>query len=104
MDMDDFTPAGAGSLRDFPTYGTREPLGTFTDTRFAHPDEIWHLIGGKLDSRAPSLSSDDQGETRQCDARQQGEAGPGRPGNGADDGFDLHATCRMIRSAVRPGG
>lgn len=43
---------------------TREPLGTFTDTRTVHPDEIWHPLGGELDSRAPSLpSADDQGDT-----------------------------------------
>lgn len=55
MDIQDFVPTGGGSLRDL--YGTREPLGTFTDTRITHPDEIWHPLGGELDSRAPSLTT-----------------------------------------------
>jgi hypothetical protein len=98
MDIQDFVPTGGGSLRD--PYGTREPLGTFTDTRTPHPDEYWHPLGGELSSRAPSLSAaDDQGE-----ARQQSDARPGRPGTGTSDGFDLQGTARTIRSALRPGG
>ena len=50
-------------------HATRELVATFIETRTMHPDEIWHPLGGELDSRAPSLSSDDQSETRQRETR-----------------------------------
>lgn len=91
LDIQDFVPTGGGSLRE--PYGTREPVATFTDTRFIHPDEIWHPLGGELDSRVPSLSAGGQGETQQRDAEQS---------DGTGDAFDLHATSRTIRSVLRP--
>jgi hypothetical protein len=67
------------------------------------PDEIWHPLGGELDSRAPSLFSDDQGETRQRETRQRGDGEPGRPGTDTGERFDLSGAAGMIRSALRPG-
>jgi hypothetical protein len=101
--VDDFASAGAGSLRG--RHATREPVATFTETRTLHPDEIWHPLGGGLDSRAPSLTSsvDDQGETRQRETRQR-DAEPGRrPGDDTSEEFDLLGTASTIRSALRPG-
>lgn len=97
MDIQDFVPAGGGSLRD--------PVGTFTQTRYVHPDSHWAPLGGETDpgralSPAPSISPVQvYGATRQ-----QGETRTGRPGTDTGDGFDFGATNHMIRSALRPGG
>src|ERR1700761_8657408 len=50
-DIQDFIPAGGGSLRGALRPATREPVATFTPTQTVHPDEIWHPWGGELDSR-----------------------------------------------------
>lgn len=101
MDLDDFTPAGGGSLRD--QYGTREPVATFTPTRYTHPDEHWSPIGGELDpgrmtSPSPSISPVKFGSTT---AQHDGEQN--RASADVGDGFDLQTTARTIRSALRPG-
>jgi hypothetical protein len=96
MDIQDFVPAGGGSLRGR-AVPEAEPVATFTPTQTVHPDEYWHPWGGELDAgRAPSLvsSADDQ-------AGQRGDARPGRPGTSAGDGYSFQTTARMVRSALR---
>jgi hypothetical protein len=100
MDIQDVVPSGGGSLRG----PQAEPVATFTDTQFVHPDEYWHPLGGEFDSRAPSLSSDDEGATSQQAQAAQRDASPGRSGTDMGGRFDLQGTARMIRSSVRPGG
>jgi hypothetical protein len=81
MDLDDFTPAGGGSLRD--QYGTREPVATFTEALFTHPDDIWHPLGGELDQSRPQRA-------------------PPRQDRKAGHAEHPHAeTARMVRSALR---
>lgn len=94
MDLDDFTPAGGGSLR--------EPLGTFTQTQYVHPDVHWNPLGGEFQqghglTLAPATSPVKFGS-----ATAQQDAEPGRPGADTGD-FDLQATSRTIRSSLRPG-
>jgi hypothetical protein len=101
MDLDTFTPAGGGSLRDF-HMPTSEPVATFTQTRTTHPDEIWHPLGGELQQgRVSPLapSADNQEQTPQ-----QGSTRPGRPGTDAGDSYSFHNTARMVRSSLRGQG
>jgi len=46
MDMDDpdLIPA---------QHVLRQPLGTFTQTRTGHPDEVWRPLGGELEQGGP---------------------------------------------------
>jgi hypothetical protein len=96
MDIQDFVPTGGGSLRD--------PVGTFAQTRYVHPDSHWAPLGGETDpghavSPAPSISPVQvYGATRQ-----QRETRRGRPGTDTGNGYSHVATARMVRSALRPG-
>lgn len=104
MDIQDFIPASGASIRDFHQTGTREPAATFTQTQTTPPGRDLAPLGGELDCRAPSLSSaNGQGGTRQRETAQERDARPGRAGTDTGEGFDLQATSRMIRSALRGG-
>jgi hypothetical protein len=92
MDLDDFTPAGGGSLRQ-PLIHNGQSVATFT-TPTPHQDEIWS---------ASTMPVDDQDGPAQDETRQQRRARPGRPGNDTGDAFHLQGTSKMIRWALRPG-
>jgi hypothetical protein len=94
MDMDDFSPAGGGSLRGVLRPGTREPVATFTQTRALHPDEIWHPRGGELTGTRPERPGSREDRRK---AGHQGKTG--------HQGTTPHEeVARMVRAALRPGG
>jgi hypothetical protein len=53
MDLDDLAPARGGSLRDGTHRVGRQTVGTFTETRTVHPDQIWNPRGGELTGSRP---------------------------------------------------
>lgn len=87
MDLDDFTPAGAGSLRSRPVSHAGQKVATFTPPRTLHPDEIWNPRSTEIYGHRPW-----------------------RPGSEAEHRQAEHAdqapheqTARMVRSALQPG-
>jgi hypothetical protein len=98
MDIQDFVPAGGGSLRGFPAT-TSEPVATFTQTQTVHPDSIWRPLGGEFDQgRVPSVRNSADDQTGQRD-----DASADRPGADTSDGYNFQSTARMVRSALNPG-
>jgi hypothetical protein len=102
MDIQDFVPAGGGSLRNFPAPATTsEPVATFTQTQTVHPDSIWRPLGGEFDQGramrqlSSARSPDETG--------QQGDTGPGRLGIDTGDGYNFQDAARMVRSALTGG-
>ena len=95
MDMNHFVPAGGGLLRRSVLHNG-QTIASFTETRTVHPDTIWHPLGGEFEQGhgMPHMAA----SFGQGDATQQEEK-PGQTG----DTFDLKATGRQIRSALRPG-
>lgn len=69
MDMDDFVPAGGGSLRGRRGYATREPVGTFTEVRTVHPDEYWRPLSEELELPRPRRTGSKQDHRKTEDAR-----------------------------------
>ncbi len=87
MDMDEFTPAGSGSLRCGTHRVGRQTVATFTETRTLHPDEIWGPRSREIYGHRPW-----------------------RPGSQADHREPTHAkqaphedASRTVRAALRPG-
>ncbi len=100
MDIQDFVPAGGGSLRDIPAT-TSEPVATFTPTQTVPPDSIWRPLGGEFDQgRAMRVLSSAQSPD---DIGQQDDARPGGLGIGTGDGYNFQDTARMVRSALMAG-
>lgn len=86
MDMDDFTPASGGSLRDSLRPETREPVGTFTPTRTLHPDEIWNPRSREITGHRPWRP----------DVREDRTAGD-------VERFSHEEAAGQMRAALRPG-
>jgi hypothetical protein len=88
VDMDDLTPAGAGSLRDRTHRVGRQTVATFTPPRTVHPDEIWNPRGAEITGHRPwrSASKAHHQEPKHAEHTPHQE------------------TARMVRAALRPEG
>ena len=87
MDMDEFTPAGSGSLRDGTHRVGRQTVATFTEARTVHPDQIWNPIGRELEPRPKRSRS--RGDRRK---------------DGLADLTPHEEVAGQVRAALRPGG
>ncbi len=85
MDLDDFTPAGAGSLRGRVLHAGQQ-VATFTPTEAPHPDDIWSPRNREIYGQRPWRAQ----------PRQDRKAGHAEHPHGE--------TARMVRSALRPVG
>jgi hypothetical protein len=85
--MDEFTPAGSGSLRDGTRRVSRQTVATFTPTRTLHPDQIWNPLGGELEPRPKRSRSRE-------DRRKDGLA----------DLTPHEEVAGQVRAVLRPGG
>jgi hypothetical protein len=98
MDLNDLTPAGAGSLRAPAAPAIREPVGTFSETRVQHPDEIWNPRGSEIGppqrplGPAPGYSAGAGSERSvQADTSERPTAGD-----------TVRNAQRTVRAALRP--
>lgn len=88
MDLDDFTPASGGSLRDGTHRVGHQRVATFTVPAVRHPDHIWNPRGGEITGHRPwrSASKADHQEPKHAEHTPHQE------------------TARMVRAALRPEG
>ena len=88
MDIQDFAPAGGGSLRGRPVIHAGQQVGTFTDTQTTHPDEIWNdAIGGEREHDQPKGSRPRQ-DRRKAEHMER---------------LPHEEAASQIRAALRPG-
>ncbi len=89
MNIDEFAPAGGGSLRARSVVHSGQTVATFTETPLIH-DEIWQNSAG--------LNNEFHTARSGASAAQQEEEKPGQSMGGA---FDFPSAARTIRSALR---